>query len=156
MGESRCVHDLLPRQCGLCRPAPSGLAERVTVTPGGTVFHGTARCEALVEGQRKALRLGLEVHDPRAVPLAQVLHDRPPCVHCFPDYAPEGTRLCWIRRDGVWYKGLLKRWSGRNAANLWEADVAYVADLALLDVVADQRSLLPREPGQEAPPLSTR
>ncbi|NYJ33849.1 hypothetical protein [Nocardiopsis aegyptia] len=150
MGDDRCLHDLLPGECGFCRPAPSGLSERVTITPGGTVFHRTRRCEALVEGQRKAGRMGLEVHDPEVVPLARVLHDRPPCIHCFPDYAPRGTKLCWARHEGTWYKGPLKRWRGRNDAGLWEADVAYVVELALLDVVVDERRLRLRGAGQES------
>ncbi|WP_159943018.1 MULTISPECIES: hypothetical protein [unclassified Nocardiopsis] len=160
MGEDRCPHDLLPGQCGLCRPVPRGLAERVTVTPGGTVFHLSRRCEALVEGQRKAARMGLEVHDPQVVPLERVVHDRPPCVHCFPDYAPEGTKLCWVRHEGAWYRGLITRWRGRGAAGLWEADVSYVVDVALLEAVVDERRLRSREPGQGSPggraPVSTR
>jgi hypothetical protein len=127
------------------------LSERVTITPGGTVFHRTRWCEALVDGQRKAGRMGLHVHDPQVVPLERVLHDRPPCIHCFPDYAPRGTELCWVRHEGTWRKGLLKRWRGRNGAGLREADVAYVVELALLDVVVDERRLRPREAGEESP-----
>ncbi|MFI6579308.1 hypothetical protein ACIBFB_26285 [Nocardiopsis sp. NPDC050513] len=151
MGDERCVHDFLPGQCGLCRPAPAGLTDRVTVTPGGSVFHRSARCEALVDGQRKAARMGLEVHDPQVVPLERVRHDRPPCIHCFPDFAPDGTRLCWVRHAGDWRKGLLTRWRGRNSAGLREADVSYVVEIALVEAVVDERRLRPREPGQERP-----
>ncbi|WP_156365974.1 hypothetical protein [Nocardiopsis sp. NRRL B-16309] len=80
----------------------------------------------------------------------RVLHDRSPRIHCFPDYVPRGMKLCWVRHGGSWCKGLLKRWRGRNGAGLWEANVAYVVELALLDVVVDERRLRPREAGQES------
>ncbi|MFE1395538.1 hypothetical protein ACFW3Z_21910 [Nocardiopsis alba] len=155
MPENRCLHDLLPDQCGLCRSVPSGLTDRVVVTAGGRVFHGDRGCEALLEGQRKVRSRGGEVSDVEVVPLTRVLHDRPPCVLCFPDYAPKGTRLCWVRDDETWYRGLLRRWTGRDGAGRWKADVAYVRDRVQVEETLDQRRLLPREPG-EGSPLSTR
>lgn len=156
MGETRCRHELLPGQCGLCLEVPAGLSAQVVVTDGGVVFHRYHRCTALLEGQRKVRSRGGQVSDPQAVPLQRVLHDRPPCVHCFPDYAPPGTRLCWVRHAGSWRRGLLKRWLGRNDAGLWEAEVEYSVDRTPVEETLDERRLFPREPGTDAPAISTR
>ncbi|GHC94632.1 hypothetical protein GCM10007079_45290 [Nocardiopsis terrae] len=151
MADERCLHELLPDQCGLCKPVPSGLAARVVITAGGSVFHRDTSCEALVEGRNKAFRLGLELHDPVTVPIDRIVHDRPPCIHCFPDYAPPGTRLCWVMDDGTWNRGLLKRWTVRGADGLWRAEVDYVVDRVPREAVLDQRRLRPREPGEQRP-----
>lgn len=132
----------------MCKPIPSGLAARVVITPGGSVFHRDVRCEALAEGQKRAFRSGLELHDPVTVTIDRIVHDRPPCIHCFPDYAPPGTRLCWVMDGGRWHRGLLKRWTGRGADGLWRAEVDYVVDRVPRDALLDQRRLRPREPGQ--------
>ncbi|MFD0901464.1 hypothetical protein [Actinomadura sediminis] len=88
--DERCVHDLIVGQCGLCAPVPRGLRKQVYVTQGGSVFHAGTKCEALREGQRKAARFGMEIHDPRLVALNDAFaQGRGACEICFPDYTPD-------------------------------------------------------------------
>ncbi|NSC21320.1 AAA family ATPase [Streptomyces albus subsp. chlorinus] len=85
MAEERCVHGLLAGQCGECRPAPPGLPAKVYVTDGGAVFHRNTTCRALLDGQRRARRLGRDTHDPGLVPLTEALaKGRAACAPCFP------------------------------------------------------------------------
>ncbi|MEV5831787.1 hypothetical protein AB0L25_40135 [Spirillospora sp. NPDC052242] len=89
MTTERCIHDMIIGQCGLCAPVPEGLAERVYITRGGSVFHARTNCDALQDGQRKASRLGLEIHDANLVPLSDaLLQGRGACEICFPGYRP--------------------------------------------------------------------
>ncbi|CAM3646403.1 hypothetical protein NOGI109294_07150 [Nocardiopsis gilva] len=87
--------------------------------------------------------------DPENVPIDRVLYDRAPCINCFPDYAGPGAKLCWVLQSGVWHKGLLKRWRGRNSVGLWEADVVYAADHTQRTLVLDERFLRPRDPNEQ-------
>jgi ribonuclease HI len=56
--DSRCVHDLIIRQCWQCRPSASMRPERVAVTSGGAVFHLSEDCTALNDGWRRIERRG--------------------------------------------------------------------------------------------------
>jgi hypothetical protein len=56
------------------------------VTAGGTVFHRSTKCAALLEGQGYARAKGLNVHDAHTVPLTEVLGARGACEACFPGY----------------------------------------------------------------------
>lgn len=87
MSDEQCPHDLPFGQCALCAPVPPGLTARVWITKGGAVYHRTTYCEALRDGQRKARRLGLEIHEPQNVPSSEV-NERGACIVCFPDYRP--------------------------------------------------------------------
>jgi hypothetical protein len=89
MTDERCKHDLPAGQCTDCAPVPRGLVPRVAVTRGGSVFHRSAACEALNEGQDRARRFGQEIHDVRTVALsAAMAQGRGACVVCFPGYRP--------------------------------------------------------------------
>nr|WP_197688121.1 MULTISPECIES: hypothetical protein [unclassified Actinoplanes] len=55
---SRCVHDLVTRQCWQCRPSASTRPQRVAVTSGGAVFHLSGGCAALNDGWRRIERRG--------------------------------------------------------------------------------------------------
>ena len=56
--DSRCVHDLVTRQCWQCRPSAGTRPERVAVTSGGAVFHLSEGCTALNDGWRRIERSG--------------------------------------------------------------------------------------------------
>ncbi|GAA4599199.1 hypothetical protein GCM10023107_47610 [Actinoplanes octamycinicus] len=56
--DSRCVHDLITRQCWQCRPSAGTRPERVAVTSGGSVFHLSEGCAALNHGWRRIERRG--------------------------------------------------------------------------------------------------
>ncbi|MEV6631577.1 hypothetical protein AB0M54_12580 [Actinoplanes sp. NPDC051470] len=56
--DSRCVHDLVTRQCWQCRPLAGTRPERVAVTSGGAVFHLSQGCTALNDGWRRIERSG--------------------------------------------------------------------------------------------------
>ncbi|WP_326690833.1 AAA family ATPase [Streptomyces sp. NBC_01795] len=88
MAEERCVHEMVVGQCTVCAPAPKGLSAWVYITRGGSVFHRTTGCEALYDGQRKAVRSGRDTHAPQHIPLADVQEKRGPCVICFPAHRP--------------------------------------------------------------------
>lgn len=148
----RCLHDLLPDQCAYCQSPPAGLTERVVTTAGGDVFHRTTSCRALREGQRKARQRGQEPHEPATLPLGHVLSERSPCIPCFPDYAPPGTRLCWVWSAGGWRPALLTRWTGRDQAGRWEAWVSVTLEGVQITEKFDQRHLRPRDTGQTRPP----
>lgn len=118
VSDERCIHDMLPGQCGQrpCKDTPRGLTARVYITEGGDVFHRLATCEALREGQRKARGRGQEIHEPRAMDVLDALAiHRAACIPCFPDYAPADSKLCWVRVDGRWVKGLLTKWTSRTS-----------------------------------------
>lgn len=89
MPEVRCErHELIIGQCADCRPAPDGLIERVWITDGGSTFHRAPTCEALLDGQRKARRQGMNTHDPRQVSLHDAMAKGfGACMVCFPDYS---------------------------------------------------------------------
>jgi ribonuclease HI len=56
--DSRCVHDLITRQCWQCRPKFSSIPDRVAVTAGGAVYHLSEDCGALRDGCRSIERRG--------------------------------------------------------------------------------------------------
>jgi len=56
--DSRCVHDLITRQCWQCRPSAGTRPDRVAVTSGGAVFHLSEGCTALHDGWRYIERRG--------------------------------------------------------------------------------------------------
>ncbi|MGW3040954.1 hypothetical protein ACWC9T_13125 [Kitasatospora sp. NPDC001159] len=92
MGEERCDHGLIIGQCSDCKPAPEGLKAQVWITKGGSVFHRTPGCEALADGQDRAARLGLELHQPTLVSLTEAMaQGRGACIPCFPKYRPNAT-----------------------------------------------------------------
>ena len=91
MAEERCVHEMVAGQCTMCAPVPKGLSAWVYITQGGKVFHRTTGCEALYDGQRKAVRSGRDTHTPRRVPLTDVQEKRGPCVDCFPAHHPSAA-----------------------------------------------------------------
>lgn len=89
MTSEPCKHELPPDQCGDCRPPPPGLTARVVITRGGQVFHRTAACGLLRDGQRFADWLGQDVHEAVHVPLVEAQSmGRAACSACFPDYKP--------------------------------------------------------------------
>jgi hypothetical protein len=47
-------------QCGYCKPPPLGGPRMVVVTSAGQVYHGTAKCPALLDGWAIARRWGRE------------------------------------------------------------------------------------------------
>jgi hypothetical protein len=56
--DSRCVHELVTRQCWQCRPKAGTRPDRVAVTSGGAVFHLSEGCTALHDGWRSIERRG--------------------------------------------------------------------------------------------------
>ncbi|WP_305787876.1 hypothetical protein [Symbioplanes lichenis] len=56
--DSRCIHDLITRQCWQCRPSAAPRPERVAITSGGAVFHLSEGCAALHDGWRRLERRG--------------------------------------------------------------------------------------------------
>jgi ribonuclease HI len=56
--DSRCIHDLVTRQCWQCRPKVGTVPDRVAVTAGGRVFHLSEACIALHDGWRYIERRG--------------------------------------------------------------------------------------------------
>ncbi|BDM66588.1 hypothetical protein HEK616_00750 [Streptomyces nigrescens] len=85
----RCVHELVVEQCVDCAPAPRGLTKFVYTTAQGQVYHRVPGCKALLEGQRYAERLGLEIHDVRRVALAVARAEgRGACSYCLWGYRP--------------------------------------------------------------------
>ena len=83
MTEERCKHDMIPMGCAQCRPAPDGLPAYVITTAGGSVFHRTAKCRALIEGQIQAQAQGLNIHAPKRRAVREVLGEgRAPCIVC--------------------------------------------------------------------------
>ncbi|GLY74072.1 hypothetical protein Airi01_023390 [Actinoallomurus iriomotensis] len=153
MADERCMHDMLPGQCGQrpCRDIPQGLVARVYVTEGGDVLHRSPDCRALREGQLKAARRGQQLHEPRSIDVIDALGaDRAVCIQCFPDYVPEGTKLCWVRGDdGRWVPGLLTRW--KHDADRWRGWVSYLAETGQVTTLKDQDDLRPREVGERPP-----
>jgi hypothetical protein len=83
LADRRCRHDFLPGMCAECRPAPAGLPSRVYVSSAGLVFHGSASCEALADGQAKARRFGYETRPASQLPLTEAQSGTGP-VHGLP------------------------------------------------------------------------
>ena len=151
---NRCIHDNLPGQCGVspCKVAPPGLATKVFVTKGGNVFHRSPECDALRGGQRKALRRGQEIHDVRPADVFDAMADGySACIPCFPDYAPKGTKLCWVFVEGRWVKGVLTRWEREKEQ--WVGQVFYVANIRQESALAASNDLRPRQIGETTPPV---
>lgn len=71
------------------------------------------------------------------------------CIPCFPDYAPQGTKLCWVRVEGRWVKGLLTRWERDNGQ--WMGWVFYVVDIRQETTLMPAGDLRPREVGETLP-----
>lgn len=71
------------------------------------------------------------------------------CIPCFPDYAPEGTKLCWVRVDGRWVEGLLVRWEKND--DQWMGSVFYVGDLRQENALMAAEDLRPRKVGETRP-----
>ena len=89
MTHERCKHDLPSAQCGDCRPVPTGLTARVAVTRGGQVFHRSAGCRALREGQRHIVWRGGSPDEAVVVSLGEAqASGRAACIVCFPHYRP--------------------------------------------------------------------
>lgn len=121
---------------------PRGLTSRVLVTNGGSVFHRTADCEALHEGQRKARRFGRDTHAPQQVPLsAAMAAGRGACIPCFPAYRPSSeVKPCEVLVDGVWVPGLLTQWR-QGSDRRWSGVVSYSVGGEQVTVTRDQSEL---------------
>jgi hypothetical protein len=84
MSEPRCSHGEIAAYCADCRLAKKGLPQRVWITRAGSVFHKTSSCEGILDGQRYALKKGLNTYDPSQVALPVALaKDRGACGVCF-------------------------------------------------------------------------
>ena len=147
MADDRCKHDFLPGQCLHCTPVPDGLVPRVVVTAGGSVFHRSADCEALRDGQRKVRRSGKDTHDPQNVALAvAVADDRGACIPCFPSYRPAAeAKSCMVLVNGNWQRGWLTRWE-RRPGGRWAGKVTYMVDGDQVTVTKDEAELRKTDP----------
>lgn len=146
VAEERCLHDLILGQCADCAPIPRGLTKSVYVTKGGSVFHRSPTCAALLEGQRKAARFGQEIHDPQRLPLRQAQTDgRGACIPCFPDYIPPAAKPCWITLNDDRIAGLVLEWRKDPEQRRWIAVVSYTVDGEQITTKLDQRNLQPRD-----------
>jgi hypothetical protein len=67
MIEAECFHEIPSGQCVYCKPVPANAPARLWITEGGSVFHRTLGCDGLRDGQRYALRLGMNIHKPRQI-----------------------------------------------------------------------------------------
>ncbi|MFG1956933.1 hypothetical protein [Nonomuraea sp. NPDC049028] len=146
MVEERCIHELILGQCADCAPIPHGLSKVVYLTKGGSVFHRSPTCEALIEGQRKAARFGKETHDPQPVPLreAQAM-GRGACIPCFPDFVPPQAKPCWVQHGTTWLPGFVLEWRRDPTTRRWQGVVSYAADGEQITTTRDQRHLRPRK-----------
>jgi hypothetical protein len=80
----RCIHDFLLDQCADCRPVPPGLTATVFVSRAGQVFHRSADCRALLDGQATARYYGHTTSDAVRGPLNQArARGLSPCMVCF-------------------------------------------------------------------------
>ncbi|GGS97678.1 hypothetical protein GCM10010156_64840 [Planobispora rosea] len=112
---------------------------------GGSVFHRSASCEALLEGQRKAARFGQQIHEPRPVPLRQAQAEgRGACIPCFPNFVPANAKPCWIRGESTWLPGLLLEWHKDPARKVWRGVVTYSVGSEQITEVREQKELRPR------------
>lgn len=84
IAERECPHGLGSRDwCSICKNESRGV---VYLTGGGTAYHRTRYCTALVEGQEVVLRRGGTTERIRAVAYTSVeLNERWPCKTCRPD-----------------------------------------------------------------------
>lgn len=144
MTDERCIHELILGRCADCAPIPRGLTKMVYVTKGGSVFHRQPDCSALLEGQRKALRFGQQIHDPLPVTLRDAESaGRGACILCFPDYVPPGAKPCSVRHGAQWLPGLLLEWH-RSGEGRWSGVVGYVVEGEVRTERRDQDDLRPR------------
>ena len=146
MADERCVHDLVVGQCADCAPVPAGLTRRVLRTAGGSVFHRTAGCHGLVDGQRFAVAKGMGTHPAVSTAVGEALAaGLGACLVCFPYYRPttDPGRPCSVLVDGRWLPGTVLRWQ-RTPDARWSALVSCSVDGAVRTFVESQDNLRPR------------
>lgn len=129
MAESaeRCKHGEVAEWCGEseCLAARKGLPVRVWRTQQGQVYHRKPTCEALVAGQRLAVREGRGASAPEKVPLSDAMSaGLAECFHCFPENVPLDAKPCKVLVEGTWIDGFLLEWR-RGADNRWKGLVNY-------------------------------
>jgi hypothetical protein len=77
-----CIHDLTVRTCSICLRSD---LPPVFVTGGGTRYHATEKCSALLEGQQQVLAHGGTPDAIRQTRLGSAMVDgRDPCRTCRP------------------------------------------------------------------------
>ena len=95
----RCIHEFLVHQCAPSRPVPPGLTATVFVSCAGQVFHRSADCRALLDGQAKARHHGHLTHDAVRGPLNQAgARGLSPCIVCFTAAYPH-SHATWGPRE---------------------------------------------------------
>ena len=143
MAEERCKHDLVLGQCADCAPPPRGLARRVYRTAGGRVFHRTAACGGVLDGQAYAESQGMQTHPAELIDVVDAQAEGlGACLVCFPDYQPFAAKPkpCLIRIDGLWVPGTLLRWD-RSADRRWQGLVTFTIDGEVFTTIKDHTDL---------------
>jgi hypothetical protein len=141
--EGRCKHGEVAAWCGDCTPRRKGLPARVWRTAQGQVYHRKPTCEALRDGQSKALQSGRQVSTPEQISLSAAMSSGlAECFHCFPPDVPPDAKPCQVLVAGRWVDGFLIEWR-RGPDSRWKGLVNYRWEAERKVAVMDQSYLRP-------------
>jgi hypothetical protein len=143
--KGRCKHGEIAEWCGEseCLAARKQMPVRVWRTQHGQTYHRKPTCEALVDGQRMAVRRGMNASPPEKVPLSVAMSaGLAECFHCFPYHVPPDAKPCKVLVNGKWIDGFLLEWQ-RGADNRWKGLVNYRWETGRHVSLKDQAELRP-------------
>lgn len=114
----RCIHDLLPGECGFCKDLPFGLNGVVYRTTFGKAFHNWNNCEYLEDGQKFAESKGGAATEIIPTTWSSANQSLYPCEWCCALFYSRGVDLedCLVTTNSgqVPAKIVKDRYLGRN------------------------------------------
>ena len=116
--DTRCIHDFIEGQCGICIPLPFGISETVYVSKHGRAFHIWDNCEYLEAGQKFAESKGGHSTEILSITWKNAFQNHYPCEWCCALYYSKGKNLeeCLVQSpEGEVPAHIVKhRYIGRN------------------------------------------